>query len=264
MISMQISTVTENYIHDLIASGRREDGRDTNDYRPISISHGTIPNAEGSAEVTIGSTKVLVGVKLGIGSPMPDKPNEGNIITSAELLPIASESFEMGPPSPEAIELARVTDRGIRASGIIDTKALFLEEEKVWDLFIDAYILNYDGNMFDACTLAAVAALSTARMPKYEDGKAIREGNLGRLKTNNMITSCTFAKIGESIVLDPDGNEELFMASRLTISNDKDAVRAMQKGLSGSFSPKDIENLIDITFSKSTELRKHIENIKGE
>ncbi len=261
---MQIRTVTGDYIKDLLASGTREDGRDMLDYRSITVKPSIIPNAEGSAEVTIGHTRVLVGVKLGVGSPMPDKPNEGNLITGAELLPLASDSFETGPPSPEAIELARVIDRGIRSSGMIDTKALFIEEDKVWDLFVDVYILNYDGNMFDAGTLAAVTALSTARMPKIEDNKVIREGNLGRLKVSNTITSCTFAKIADNIILDPDRNEEEFMDGRLTIANDENVVRAMQKGLSGSFSPKELENLMDITFDKSKELRKHIERAKSD
>ncbi|MHB1829955.1 MAG: exosome complex protein Rrp42 [Candidatus Micrarchaeaceae archaeon] len=259
---MKIQTITEDYIKDLLAQDTREDGRSLLDYRPISLKTKVIPNAEGSAQVTIGNTKVLAGIKIVVGSPMPDKPNEGNLITSAELLPIASEHFEMGPPSPDAIELSRVIDRGIRASGMIDTKSLFIEEEKVWDLFIDVYTLNYDGNLFDAGTLAAVAALSTCRMPKYEDKKVIREGNIGMLKVSNPVTSCTFAKIADQIILDPDSNEEEFMSSRLTIANDENLVRAMQKGVSGSFSPKEIENLIDTTFDKSKELRKLIGNLK--
>ena len=262
MIFMQIRTVTGDYIRDLLASGAREDGRDMLDYRRITIKKGAVPNAEGSADVNFGNTRVLVGVKLGVGEPMPDKPNEGNLITSAELLPLASESFEAGPPSPEAIELGRVIDRGIRSSGMIDTKALFIEEGKVWDLFIDVYILNYDGNLFDAGTLAASKALSTARMPKLEGEEVIREGNLGKLKVNNIVTSCTFAKIAENIVLDPDGNEEAFMDARVTMANDEKVIRAMQKGLSGSFAPKELENLLDITFDKSKELRKHIESAK--
>lgn len=132
MTIMQIPTVTEDYIRDLLASGRREDGRGSSDYRNIHVNTGFIPNAEGSAEVTIGNTRVLVGVKIGTGDPMPDKPDEGNLVTSAELLPLASERFEMGPPSPEGIELARVVDRGIRASAILDMKSLFIEEGKVW------------------------------------------------------------------------------------------------------------------------------------
>lgn len=260
---MQIRAVTEDYIKDLLVRGTREDGRDPSEFRHIEIKPGVAPNAEGSAEVTLGNTKVLAGVKIGIGEPMPDKPEEGNMITSAELLPVASPMYDTGPPTPEAIEVARVIDRGIRAAGMIDTKGLFIEPEKVWEVFMDIYVLNYDGNLFDAGTLAVATALSTARMPKYENEKIIREGSLGRLKISNTVTSCTFAKISSSVVLDPDGNEESCMDGRLTITNDENVVRAMQKGLSGSFSPKELDNLMDISFDRSKELRRLIEKAKG-
>lgn len=260
---MQIRTVTEDFIKDLLMKGQREDGRAPMSYRDIQIKLGVIPNAEGSAQVTFGNTKVLAGIKIGVGEPMPDKPGEGNLITSAELHPMASESFDTGPPSPEAIELGRVIDRGIRASDMINAKSLGIDEEKVWEVFVDVYVLNYDGNLFDAGTLAASAALNSARMPKYEKEEVIREGNLGKFKLGGLVTSSTFAKIADKIVIDPDGNEEAFMSSRLTIANDENVIRAMQKGLGGSFSQKELETLIDIAFDKSKDLRKLILNSKG-
>lgn len=260
----QIIPVTKEYILEILAKGKRDDGRNLLDYRAMKITKGTMPNAEGSAEVTIGNTRVLSGVKLGVGTPMPDKPGEGNLMTSAELLPLASPDYETGPPSPEAIELARVVDRGIRAAGMIDTKVLAINEEKVWDVFVDLYVLNYDGNLFDACTTAATTALVTARMPKYEDEKVIREGNLGKLKTNNLVTSSTFAKIGNKIMIDPDGKEEVFMDSRVTIATDESVIRAMQKGLSGSFSFKELEDAIATSFAKGKDIRSMINKVAGE
>ncbi|MGB9732853.1 MAG: exosome complex protein Rrp42 [Candidatus Micrarchaeia archaeon] len=249
-----VNSIKSAYIKEMLNNGIRS-GRNLMDYRDISIVTGLIPNAEGSAEVNLGSTKVLVGVKLDVDEPMPDKPNEGNIITSAELLPLASAEYDIGPPSPEAIELARVVDRGIRAAGVIDTESLFISEGKVWSVFIDIYIMNYDGNLFDASTLAAVAALKGTRMPKYENDAVIREGKLSKLKTNNIVTSCTYAKIGSKIILDPDGDEESVMDARLTIANDESYIRAMQKGLSGSFNEHELEMLVDTTFEKSKFLR---------
>jgi len=250
-----IDMVKGEYIKELLNKGFRDGERGMYEYRPISIQKGIIPNAEGSAQVDLGGTKILVGIKIDVDSPLPDKPGEGNLVTSAELLPLASADYDVGPPSPEAIELARVVDRGIRASEAIDMKSLFIEEEKVWSLFIDIYVLNYDGNLFDASTLAAMAALRSARIPKYEDGKVIREGALPRLKVNSTVTSCTFAKINGKTVLDPNKGEEDIMDSRLTIATDGKYIRAMQKGLSGSMSYKTIEELVDISFDKSKELR---------
>ena len=41
---------------------------------------------------------------------------------------------------------------------------------------MDLYVLNYDGNLFDAGTLAAMAALMNTKVPKFEDGKAVEDG----------------------------------------------------------------------------------------
>lgn len=254
----------EEYILEMLGKGMREHDRSNFQYRDIKVSINTIPNAEGSAMVDIGNTKVLAGVKIDVGAPLPDKPEEGALMTGAELLPLASADYETGPPSPDAIEFARVVDRGIRAAEVIDLDALFIDKEKVWTTFVDIYVLNYDGNLFDAGTLAATAALLSARMPKYEDEKVIREGKLGRLKTKGVVTSCTFAKIGNKMLLDPNANEENIMDSRLTIANDAEVVRAMQKGMRGSFTFNELKELVDVSFDNSKRLREIVKKAVGE
>ncbi len=252
----KISAVKGEYIAELLNKGIRDGPRGFMEYRNIKIVQGLLQHAEGSAQVDIGNTKVLVGIKLDVGTPMPDKPNEGNLMVNAELLPLASADYDAGPPSPESIEFARVVDRGIRAANVIDLPSLFIEEDKVWSVFADIYVLNYDGNLFDAGTLAVMAALMNTRVPKYENEEVIREGQLPKLKVTGMVTSCTYAKIDDKIILDPTGAEESVMDARLTITNDEKYIRAMQKGLSGSFSYEEIDSLIEKTFEKSKELRQ--------
>ena len=258
---MNITTITEQYVRERLNKGIREGGRGLFSFRNIALEVGKIPNAEGSAEINLGNTKVLVGIKVDVGAPMKDKPDEGSIMTGAELLPLAHHSYDAGPPSAESVELARVVDRGIRAANIIDLKKLFIEEGKSWSVFVDVYVLNYDGNLFDAATIAAVTALSNSKMPKYENGAVIRE-NLGKLEIANMCTSCTFAKVAGTIVLDTDGNEEDFSEARLTVANDENSVRAMQKGLGGSFTPKEIDTLVETSFERSKDLRRIINSAK--
>lgn len=261
---MNISTVTEQYMRERLSKGIRDHNRGLMSYRDINLRINPMTNAEGSAEINIGHTKVLVGIKLDVGEPMKDKPNEGGIMTAAELLPLAYHKYDSGPPSAEAVELSRVIDRGIRAANVIDLKKLFIEPEKAWNVFIDVYVLNYGGNLFDAGTLGAVAALLNTRMPKYEDGKVVREGNLGKLEIANTCTSCTFAKVAGTTVLDTDANEEDFSEARVTIANDEKVIRAMQKGLSGSFTQKELEMLVETSFEKSKDLRRTIQQAKGD
>ena len=79
---------------------------------------------------------------------------------------MAGRKYEPGPPSPESIELGRVVDRGIRESGCIDMESLcIVPGEKVWGVMIDIHVMSDQGNIFDACGLAAIAALRTAVVP---------------------------------------------------------------------------------------------------
>jgi len=249
-----------DYLKELISSGLRSHDRGNFDYREIRIKSDVIKTAEGSADVSIGDTRVLVGIKLDVDEPMPDKPDEGNLITSAELLPLASPDFEPGPPNPESIELARVVDRALRSAEAIDMKSLFIEENKVWSVFVDIYVLNYDGNLFDASLLAAMTALMKTKKPIYKDNKVIRENLNEYLKVNNIVVSTTFAKIGDILILDPTGEEESIMNARYTIANDGNNIRAIQKGLYGSFKEEEIDNMVEISFKKYNELKLLIEN----
>jgi exosome complex component RRP42 len=259
-VGMQaIDIVKTGYIKELLTRDEREDSRKMDEFRNIAIDTGLLNNAEGSAQVDLGTTRVLAGIKMVLDEPMEDTPNQGNLICSAELLPLASATYETGPPSPEAIEFARVVDRGIRAGNCVDLEGLFVEDEKVWSVFIDLYVLNYNGNLFDAGEIAAMSALLSTRVPKYEDGNVIREETSGKLKLNNIVTSTTFAKIGKKCMLDPTGNEETAADARITIATDADNVRAMQKGLSGGFFVEEVEELMDISFNKHKELKGIIE-----
>ena len=170
-MSEVIATLKKDYIYNLMVKEKRQDGRGFKDFRDIKLEINIITKAEGSAKITLGDTQVLVGVKLQIGTPFPDSPDEGVIITNLELNPIASPDFEPGPPKEEAIEMARVVDRGIRESDAIDLKKLCVAVgESVWIVFIDVHVLNDEGNVIDASCFAAIAALMTTIVPNEQQG----------------------------------------------------------------------------------------------
>lgn len=245
-----------DYITNLVKEGRRPDGRAFDEYRKIVIDKGYVKEkAPGSCMVYLGNTKVLVGVSMEVGEPYPDRPEEGVMTTSAELRPMASPRFESGPPDDESIEIARVIDRGIRESGALDTKKLFIEDNLVWIVFIDVHVLDHYGNLIDAGGIAAIAALMDARMPKYEDGRLIYGEYKGRLPINNIPIPCTLAKIDDSLIVDPSLDEEYAMDARLTITT-TDTINAMQKGGRGSFKEKEIMDSVDTAFRKAEEIRR--------
>lgn len=237
-----VTEIRRNYVLNLLEKGKRVDERDFNEYRPITIEKNVIDVAEGSARVSIGKTDVLAGIKISKGEPFPDTPTKGVLTTNAELVPMASPTFESGPPGRNAVELARVVDRGIRGSEAVDLEKLCITEgEKVWIVFIDIHILDYDGNLFDAAALGAIAALSSTIVPakKHEIGEDFK------LPIQQYPIACTFAKLGNNIIVDPNLDEESIAHARLTVSTDNDEnIRAMQKGLSGSFSFDEIKEII--------------------
>ncbi|MFQ5976360.1 MAG: exosome complex protein Rrp42 [Candidatus Hydrothermarchaeales archaeon] len=253
-----VSEVKMDYIAGLLEKGKRADGRGFDDYREIKIERGVFTKGEGSALVNIGRTMVSVGVKMLLGEPFSDMPNSGVLTTNAELRPLASPTFELGPPKEDTIELARVVDRGIRESGTIDLEKLCLiEGELVWILFVDAHILDYGGNLFDAMSLAAISALLDAQMPKVEDGKVIYEEKTGSLPIKEKPISTTFAKVKDSIFVDPSLDEEQVLDARLTVvTTEKGNICAMQKGGSGTFTSQEIIDTVNGGHKKAKELRK--------
>lgn len=248
----------KDYVTNLVNEGKRMDGRGFNEYRKITIENDYVgEKACGSALVNLGRTKVLAGISMTVGEPYSDRPQDGVMTTSVEFRPIASPTFESGPPREGAIEVARVVDRGIRESGAIDTKKLFIEEGLVWVVFIDIHILDYCGNLIDAGGIASIAALMNTRLPKHEDGKLIHGEFEGKLPLTCVPIPCTLAKIGDSLLLDPDLDEEYALDSRLTIAT-TDTINAMQKGGNGSFSGEEVLSAVDLSFEKAEEIRKLI------
>jgi exosome complex component RRP42 len=245
-----MSLIKKDFIRGLLKDGKREDGRGPMEYRPLSIHTGYVSRAQGSARVKLGNTQVVAGVKIQLEKPYPDTPNRGNFMTSAELNPIASPNFEPGPPRIEAIELARVTDRALRESGIMDFEALaVVPGEKVWAVFVDLHILDYDGNLFDACSIAGVAALLSAKLPAIDPKSKEQVFADGKdrplpIHEENAAFSTTFAKVAGTIVADPHLYEELIAETRVTIGLDTAGnVRAMQKGGHGSWTVDEIKEL---------------------
>ena len=255
MSEMVTAEILTNHILDLARQGKRMDGRGPDDYRPSSIEAGFAKSADGSALPRIGATTVLCGVKLEPGKPYPDTPNAGTLTTNAELVPLSSPMFEPGPPHPRAIEVSRVVDRAVRAAETIDlTKLCVTPGEKCWTCFVDVHVLDHSGNLIDAASLAALAALTHTTVPnqRFEIGPADAP-----LDVQHYPVEITFCRLGDTIIVDPTVEEERAAQGRLTIATDERAeVVAMQKGLVGAFSPDDVKSLVDRAIAHGDRQRR--------
>lgn len=239
----------------------RADSRACHEYREVVVERGISKTAEGSARVKIGETEVIAGVKLSVEKPFSDTPDDGNLMVNAELLPLSNPDFEPGPPGIQAIELARVVDRGIRESKAIDTEKLCVKSgEQVWTVSVDICSINDDGNLFDASALAAIAAIQDARYPSF-DGKTIdykKPTNKG-LPLKKVPVSVTVLKIGDSYVVDPAKHEEELISARLTVaSTENGELCALQKGGDTPLSTEDIKAMVELGVEKAQELRSKL------
>jgi exosome complex component RRP42 len=203
-----------------------------------------------------------VGIKVELGDPFPDTPEEGILTVNAELVPLASPSFEPGPPDENSIELARVVDRGIRESKAIDLAKLCIEPgKKVFVVFIDVYVLDHDGNLIDASALGALAAIINAKMRDYavENGELVYKEGVIPLPIQNYPIPITMGKIGNSIVIDPNLKEEQVMTVRLTVTVEKDGnICAMQMAGLGELAVDELKKAVGMAVAKSSEMRAKV------
>ena len=258
-----MSNMQKERIVSALKEGKRIDGRALDEFREIKVTEGISKNAESAVSVKIGETEVYCGVKCELTTPYPDSPNAGNFMVSAELHPMADNFFASGKPGIDSIELGRVTDRGIRESGLIDFEGLCIREgERVWQIFVDIVVMNYDGNLFDAASLGALIALGRAKLPIYNEEEDKIEHELSDkplpLKREALSFNMTIHKIKDAFIVDPSLEEEEVSDARLSVcfaDNDgKVRITALQKGKEGTFSSEDMEKILNLVESKFTDL----------
>jgi exosome complex component RRP42 len=260
--SYVVETLRKAQLLELLSKGTRLDGRSLNEVRKLEIQTGLIEKANGSAMVSLGNTQVIAGVMVDKGTPFPDTPDKGLLIVGAEVLPLAASYVEAGPPDESAIELARVVDRGIRESEMIDVSSLVIKEGKfVYAVFVDVNVLNVDGNLFDATSYAVVSALLTARMPKFVlDGDAVKNtGEKVPVPVSKVPVSLTMASISNTLIADPTSEEEAVMDARITLTTDDEGyICAGQKGEPGSLTQEQILTAAEWAISRGKEIRAKI------
>ena len=269
-----VSSLERNYILKLLKEGKRIDGRGLFEFREIKITTNFSPKAEGSADVFLGDTRVMCGIKYDIGKPYSDNPDQGVVTVMSEYVPLASPMFESGPPREASIQLARVVDRGIRHTNCIDNKKLCIEPYKaVYILFVDCYMMDYFGNLTDAAAIAAIAALLSAKIPgakwedvnadnpdeKEEQYEAVWDGTIKPLTIHEIPLSITFGRVGDVIFVDPILSEELIMDGSIAFAVDeKKQITSIQKYGNATWTVDEIMKISQKAIEIADNLRKNL------
>ena len=267
MSSMDASNLTIETLKKMFEAGKRFDGRGLLDFRDMKVELDISNKAEGSARVKLGKTEVIVGVKLQTGEPYPDSLDKGNLMVSGDMLPMASPRFQAGPPDFFTAEPARLVDRAIRESKVIDLKQLVIKAgEKVWTVIIDVYPINDDGNFIDAATLGAIVALKNTLLPGIDkDGKIDYDKKtkdpLPLIKDVTPL-SFTFYKLGNAILLDPTREEAETCEVRITFGISKVGkqyfINSCQKSGTKTFTQEEMEKMMKILPEKFDEVSEKL------
>src|SRR6185503_13870617 len=151
----------------------RTDGRAADDLRPVCITPGFLPYAEGSVLIQMGNTRVVCAASLEDRVP-PFLRNSGQGWLTAEyaMLPRATQTrtsreIGRGGPSGRTHEIQRLIGRSLRA--VADMKAL---GERT--LTIDCDVLQADGGTRTAAITGAYVAFSLAASRLLKSGKISR------------------------------------------------------------------------------------------
>jgi len=238
----------------------RSDGRPCSAYRHITIETDVLATCTSSAHVRIGQTDVLVGVKADIGAPAASRPDQGRIEFSVDCSANASPQFEgrggedtarvacahltdayahskldlscLGNLMVESTQAtaATVADGNERMDVTTDTVSSKITpsssvQQRCWVLNVDALILRYGGNLADALSIAAKAALVQVTLPKVtidsiDDGTRTRKLQVDIDKTaapvklhTQIIANAPLLvsayKLGGAVLVDPSEQEEL-------------------------------------------------------
>jgi exosome complex component RRP42 len=258
-----IPKIRQKFILNALKENKRIDNRAFNEYRAIKIKYGHLPNADGSAEISLGNTIVLAGVKIDVSNPFPSEPDKGILIVNAEFPPVASPDFEPGPPDENAIELARIVDRGLRKPEVVDFSSLcIIPGQKVYRIWLDIYALNHDGNLVDAAGIAAVVALMNTKYRKFtyvQDKGLVDTGEKVQLSIKNFPVFVTHAKIGDQIILDPNLEEEMLADCKITtIVSEGGLITGMQKSGIGSLTLEDIDKILIDSINLYQKVKENI------
>ncbi len=142
---------------ELIVNGKRIDGRDFNELRPLKIEAGVLKNADGSAYEEWGDNKVLVAVYGPKEAPryLAD-PNKGVIKAKYSMASFSGlNGHGRSNPSRREIEISKVTSDVF--SNVVD-----LAQFPGSEIDIDIEILQSDGGTRAAGITAASVALANA------------------------------------------------------------------------------------------------------
>ncbi|KAL6779350.1 hypothetical protein ACKKBG_A11975 [Auxenochlorella protothecoides x Auxenochlorella symbiontica] len=180
---------------EVIADGKRLDGRDNEEFRTLFLNCGTISQASGSSYVELGSTKVMVGV---YGPRQSDRwmkySEQGSLDCDVRLATFATR--QRGRPIQTQLEkeLSAQLETALSASVLLHTfpKAV---------LDVQCLVLEAGGSVLAAVIAAATLALADAS-----------------IELRDLVSAASVSRVQGIQLLDPTAEEEYREEAGLVLS----------------------------------------------
>jgi ribonuclease PH len=179
----------------------RTDGRTPDEMRPVKITPGYLPYAEGSVLIEMGNTRVICSASLEERVPsFLRNSGQGWLTAEYSMLPRStltrsSREIGRGGPSGRTHEIQRLIGRSLRA--VADMKAL---GERT--ITIDCDVLQADGGTRTAAITGAYVAFAVASKLLLKSGK------ISRPLTNNQVAAISVGLVDGTPLLDLKYDED--------------------------------------------------------
>jgi len=196
----------------MIINGKRLDGRELEQFRPIIVEVGVLKRAEGSAIFKFGDTFTLAAV-YGPRTMHPrhlQDPQKATLRCRYSMAPFSTHERIRPGVSRRSVEISKVLNEAL-------SNVIFFEDYPKTGIDVFVEILQADAS-------TRTAGLNAASLALVEAGVPIKD----------MISSCSVGKVDGKLVLDIGGDEDQFgdvdMATA-TIGNEDKFVLLQMDGI---------------------------------
>lgn len=203
---------------------KRADGRKPDEMRPVTIKAGVVPNANGSALVSMGRTTAIAAVY----GPRTMHPRHMQVSDRAYLktvysmVPFSTKERVRPGPSRRSKEICKVTREALEAS-------VFLEEFPKAGIEVYIDIIEANAGTRTAGINAASVALADAGIPM-----------------KGLVAAVAAGKIGSEYVLDLAGKEEEETECDLPVAFMPEENKVTLLQMDGDLPAKDAKKIIEL------------------
>ena len=221
-------------------------------------------NTLGSSKCSIGNTIISSGVNILVGSPSFNLPKSGELEFNVSFGPICSSKYDWGK-SDEASVIEMLLGQIYSNSNVIDVEQLCIELGKyAFKLEINLVCICNDGNVLDACILAATAALRSIKIPAIQivDNKLVVNKNLptSELKLRCLPIPITIGIFNNIFLLDPSCEEESYIDGKYTavVSNKGDLICIQQNSEKMNIGLDQYQKLLSICINECDKIKRDL------